>query len=50
MKMVEFFSRVITTGIVVLGVFGLITSVCADFDPDRAVAGCALLVTAYYIS
>ena len=46
----EIFKSVIITGLAALGLAYLVVGVCAGFDPVRGLAGCALLVTARYMS
>lgn len=50
MKMVKIFDSVLVIGLAVLGLIFLGVSVCADFDPERAIAGCAFLATSRYLS
>ena len=50
MTKAKFFEYALVVGLMVLGLIFLGVAVCADFDPERGVAGCALLVSARYLS
>jgi hypothetical protein len=50
MQKVQIFYDVMTVGLAVLGLTFLVIAVCAGFDPERGLAGCALICSARYMS